>query len=81
MRKNYSIVERSYIFSAIKRGMTLSDLNKNLEKSMKKLGLPARPVPESTYKMIKNSYLKLSPDQIWDHIHAPKNLGHFSKGV
>ena len=74
--RNFTAIERLYIFEAIKRDMPLEEMNENLSKDMQKLGLESRPVPVGTYEMIKNGYLKrMDESAIWNHVHNPKRLG------
>ena len=74
--RGYTVVERTYIFEAAKRGVPLSEVNETLARDMKKLGADPRPVPESTYTMIRRSYLPRF-DKLWEHIHSPRRLGDY----
>ena len=74
--RDFTVIERTYIFEAAKRGVPLQQVNETLARDMEKLGADPRPVPESTYAMIRRSYLPRF-DKLWDHIHSPRRLGDY----
>lgn len=75
-KRNYTLGERAIIYTAIAGGLTLEEVNKELEDHQNKQRMLPRSVPESSYKMVKEKYLpKIGIKGMWEQIRNPKSLG------
>ena len=79
--RNYTRSERALVYMGILAGKTLEEINESLEVDQKKLGVPLRLLPQSSFDMLRNRYLIHigTPLKAWEHIKNPKSLSQLKE--
>ena len=70
-QRQYTLGERAIIYSAIAGGATRGEINEALLKEQSRTGMSPRTVPESSYLMVKHTYLpRIGFKGLWDQIQT-----------
>ena len=75
--RNYTVSERALIFIAAAADIPLDELNAVLMADAAHSGSTYRPVPESSYKIVKRAYAQYDPWAVraWSNAKNPKPVG------
>ena len=75
--RNFTPDERALMVRAITQGDPLDEVNKQLRSHQAAEGLTERLMPESSYLMMKNTYVKYlqDDDAVRNHVFHPAPLG------
>jgi hypothetical protein len=75
--RNYTVSERALIFIAAAADIPLDELNAVLMADAAHSGSNYRPVPESSYKIVKRAYAQYDPWAVraWSNAKNPKPVG------
>jgi hypothetical protein len=74
--RNYTISERAIIVLGCRSKQSLQEINTLLGNIQKKEGRSIRHLNASSYKMMLDSYLKMSDQDLWKYIQKPQTLSN-----
>lgn len=81
--RNFRPEEREIAFRAIRGGSCLEEVNRLLEAHQLKNGLTTRHMPQGSYDMVRESYVKRMPtdQELQVMARRPPTLGELDRGI
>lgn len=75
--RNFTPDERAIMLKGVMSGGTIEDVNQQLASHQKAEGLTPREMPESSFSMMKNTYVKYlqNDDAVREHVFHPSPMG------